>query len=326
MSRVSVIVPVYNPGNLLPRTLDSILAQTFADFELICIDDGSTDGSREILKGYAAKDARVKLIMQSNTGCVQARLTALASAAGEFVYFCDHDDVMHPELLAFCLRAVDEYGVDAVFIAAKNVRHVGPIDFAPTSSARIVVTDNPFAYLRPHDGFCIQLPPWGYLARKRHVEAAYATRIYRNVQFGYLVRFYSGLKRVAITDAKLYYYSCFNESMTRKPVSIAVIDDFHASLLDVADYLDSEACSSIGPVARRSIMKNLFAKNLKYQLNRIRRSKALVTRDVYAGLIDSFRRELSDLRQRGYIPWRMCNIRHSLAYIRLLFFGGRTSK
>lgn len=91
---VSVIVPVYNSQQFLLRCIESILVQTFTDFELILIDDGSTDKSGQICDEYAAKDHRIKVIHQGNAGAAAARNQGIFSAVGEYLMFCDSDDMV----------------------------------------------------------------------------------------------------------------------------------------------------------------------------------------------------------------------------------------
>lgn len=97
--KFSVIVPVYNVAPYLRACLDSVIAQTFVDFECICVDDGSTDGSRAIVDEYAAKDSRFKVIRQPNGGKGAARNAGLAVVRGEWFCFLDADDVLRPEML-----------------------------------------------------------------------------------------------------------------------------------------------------------------------------------------------------------------------------------
>ena len=93
----SIIIPVYNVARYLRECLDSVLAQTFGDWEAICVDDGSTDGSAVILDEYAAKDARFRVIHQANAGVSAARNAALDAAKGEIVCFCDADDKLNAQ-------------------------------------------------------------------------------------------------------------------------------------------------------------------------------------------------------------------------------------
>ena len=92
MAVCSIIIPVCNAAPYLRECLDSVLAQTCVDWEAICVDDGSTDGSGAILDEYAAKDARIKVIHQSNAGVSAARNAGLAVSRGEWVSFVDSDD------------------------------------------------------------------------------------------------------------------------------------------------------------------------------------------------------------------------------------------
>ena len=92
MPAISIIVPVYNTEKYLHRCIDSILAQTFTDFELILVDDGSRDGSGTICDEYAERDARIRVLHQKNSGVSAARNAALKIASGEYVLFCDSDD------------------------------------------------------------------------------------------------------------------------------------------------------------------------------------------------------------------------------------------
>lgn len=92
MIKVSVIVPIYNVGRFLPQCLDSLCAQSLKDIEIICINDGSTDDSLDILNEYAAKDSRIIVINQANSGQSAARNKGLEAAQGEFIGFVDSDD------------------------------------------------------------------------------------------------------------------------------------------------------------------------------------------------------------------------------------------
>ena len=92
MNKISVIVPVYNVEKYLKRCLDSIINQTFKDIEIICINDGSTDNSGEILNSYAQKDKRIKIIEQTNSGLSAVRNKGIDIASGEYISFIDSDD------------------------------------------------------------------------------------------------------------------------------------------------------------------------------------------------------------------------------------------
>ena len=92
MPKVSVIIPVYNVENYLRQCLDSVVNQTLKEIEIICVDDGSTDDSFDILQEYAEKDARIKVVKQKNQGVGFSRNKGIKLANGEFVCFLDSDD------------------------------------------------------------------------------------------------------------------------------------------------------------------------------------------------------------------------------------------
>ena len=94
MPEISVVVPVYNSEKYLSNCLESLIQQTFCDIEIICVDDGSTDNSLEILKKYEGKDKRIKVFTQENQGVAVARNRAMGEAAGTWLAFCDSDDMV----------------------------------------------------------------------------------------------------------------------------------------------------------------------------------------------------------------------------------------
>lgn len=111
---VSVILPVYNKIKYLPTTLPSLLSQTYRDFELIAVDDGSTDGSGDFLDRLAKTDTRVKVIRQPNAGVSAARNAALDRASGDYVVFADADDTVCPDWLEVLAKEAETSGADIV--------------------------------------------------------------------------------------------------------------------------------------------------------------------------------------------------------------------
>ena len=105
---LSIIMPVYNGEKTLQRAINSILAQSYTDFELIAVNDGSTDGTQKILEHYADTDKRIKVINQSNCGQGEARDLALKIAAGEYVGFVDCDDEIMPDMYKLMLGRIGD--------------------------------------------------------------------------------------------------------------------------------------------------------------------------------------------------------------------------
>ena len=120
MPKISVIVPVYNVENYLRQCLDSIIAQTFSDIEIICVNDGSEDSSRAILETYSQKDNRIKIIDKENGGLSSARNAGMKIAEGEFISFIDSDDWVNSEMLEKLYKNIMALNTD-ISICAVNL-------------------------------------------------------------------------------------------------------------------------------------------------------------------------------------------------------------
>lgn len=114
MIKVTLIIPVYNGASYLPDLLDSVVGQTSGDWNCICVNDGSTDNSLEVLNSYASKDSRITVIDQPNGGCGMARNTAMRHVTSPFVTFADQDDVLHPQAFEIAASAIKSSGVDCL--------------------------------------------------------------------------------------------------------------------------------------------------------------------------------------------------------------------
>lgn len=116
--RLSLVVPVYNVADYLPKCMESLLCQDFADFEIILVDDGSTDGvSPGLCDEYAARDPRVSVIHQENGGLGAARNTGLERARGEYLFFIDSDDYIAPGALSRLAEVTERTGSDIVLFS-----------------------------------------------------------------------------------------------------------------------------------------------------------------------------------------------------------------
>jgi glycosyltransferase involved in cell wall biosynthesis len=153
---VSIVIPAYNSANYIQETLESCLAQTYPNFELIVIDDGSTDDTIAIVESYGDK---IHLIQQRNSGPAIARNTGIQAAQGEYIQFCDSDDLLHPEKIAHCMAAMlKNPDVALVYskvrqVAANGESSVGLPDFPPDD---YFDTANLFCKILQHVGSPLQ--------------------------------------------------------------------------------------------------------------------------------------------------------------------------
>jgi len=112
MPEVSVVIPVYNVEPYLPECIDSVLNQTFSDLEVICVDDGSTDGSVSVLKEYAARDRRVRVIEAEHKNAGAARNIGYRASSGKYLLFLDADDVFAPNMIKTLHAALTVHNAD----------------------------------------------------------------------------------------------------------------------------------------------------------------------------------------------------------------------
>lgn len=108
MPKVSIVIPIYNAEQYLNKCLDSVLTQTFEDFELLLIDDGSKDNSGKICDDYATRDSRIRVFHKSNGGVSPARNLGLDNVLGEWIYFMDADDELFENSLEFLISGIDD--------------------------------------------------------------------------------------------------------------------------------------------------------------------------------------------------------------------------
>ncbi len=125
--KISIIIPVYNVEKYLCECLDSILNQTFQDFEIICVDDGSTDETLEILKNYKNKDERVFVLQQHHSGAAEARNNGIRLARGKYIQFLDSDDYFEPTMLEELYNHAEKFGADLTVCSSRKVDNNGNI-------------------------------------------------------------------------------------------------------------------------------------------------------------------------------------------------------
>ena len=157
MPEISIIIPVYNAEKYIARCLDALIQQTFKDIEIICIDDGSSDSSPQILDDYANKDSRIRIIHQPNAGAGPARNKGLDAAAGKYIMFCDSDDWYEPTMCEFMRDTIEKYnvalvGTHAIFHAETRTqtKRVGSIGVIPPGLYKL----NDFSMLALDGSMC----------------------------------------------------------------------------------------------------------------------------------------------------------------------------
>ena len=161
---LSIIVPVYKVENYLPKCIDSILAQTFTDFELILVEDGSPDDCPALCDATAEKDARVRVIHQKNGGLSAARNAGLDAARGAWIGFVDSDDYIAPEMYEVLYQAVQSTGADLALCDYAEVDEAG----TPCPQMHVSLSEGELTgqeLLKRASGLMVQLA-WNKLYRR----------------------------------------------------------------------------------------------------------------------------------------------------------------
>lgn len=224
---ISVIVPVYNVEPYLRQCIDSILAQTYTNFELILVDDGSPDNCGAICDEYAAKDSRIVVIHQENQGVAVARNVALDIMRGEYIAFIDSDDYIAPTYLELLYRALVTEKAD-IATCWWNTDVEGVVDIPDTliQNCKDNVISGPEAVYRMYnEEISIGVHPWAKLiSRKlmicRRFPANKACE--DRAVIPYVI--YNAHK-VAIVTEMLYFYRLRENSLEHLPFSVKRFED-----------------------------------------------------------------------------------------------------
>ena len=174
MIKVSVIVPVYNGERHLKQCMDSICGQTLKEIEIICVNDGSTDSSCDILEGYRENDDRIKIYHQDNLSCGAARNTGKAHAVGEYLVFWDCDDFFEPEALELMYERAKEYNADICVCGGNQyLENKGKVFPAPVYMNVKRIPEAPVFNRLTNEDYILNftnVPVWNKLYKRSFVE------------------------------------------------------------------------------------------------------------------------------------------------------------
>ncbi len=219
MSKISVIIPVYNNEKYLRKCLDSVIGQTLNDIEIICINDCSTDSSPEILNEYAQKDSRIKLFNTLKNSNKKGRVSAarnigLKNATGEFIGFVDSDDYIDTDFYEKLYKKAIEYECEAVYgniicHRPKETKYL--IKYDKTYSAFERNSKTALAYIPLHNFI------WNKIYKREYIlknEIFFnEDRIYEDVDWSIRAIFYAD-KACTITNSAYHYNKCNSNSCT----------------------------------------------------------------------------------------------------------------
>ena len=225
MPEISIIVPVYRAEKYLNDCVDSILNQTYSDFELVLIEDGSPDQSGAICDEYAQRDDRVRVIHQKNQGQAAARNHALPMTQGRWLCYVDSDDAIHPQMLEQLHRAAVESGA-GISMCQMLEAPEPPEDYEqPVEFSYTLLTMDEKTLTELHDRD--QYPGWvacAKLIRREYVQGYpfHTGRVYEDNEA--VTRWLLPAKTLAMLPSQLYFYRTNPESTTKGKFSLKKLD------------------------------------------------------------------------------------------------------
>ena len=221
---ISVIIPVYNVAAELPRCLDSVLANTYRNLEIICIDDGSPDNCGEILDEYAAKDGRVIVIHQRNQGVAAARNHGMKIAHGDAVAFIDSDDWIHPQYFEILVYMMHE--TDADVSICESVTLSAPEEYAGYEPS--VIVPRMLSIKEIQHNYTARYRCWARLYRREMLighKFSGKIRIGDDTIYNLDVLCHYPNLKVCYTDFPLYCYFVRADSITHSRPLTGVLDE-----------------------------------------------------------------------------------------------------
>ena len=217
---ISVIVPVFNLGEYIVRTLDSIIKQTYKDIEIIVVDDGSTDNTGEITEKYAKEHFDVvRVIHQKNSGVTSARLCGVKAAKGEWIGFVDGDDEIEPDMYELLLKNAEQYGADISHCGYQMIFADGRINYFHKTGC-LVQQDKTTGLKDLLDGVLVEPGLWSKLFHKTLFHSLLHTavmdrsiKINEDLLMNYIL--FSNANMSVFQDTCKYHYLVRSTSVSR---------------------------------------------------------------------------------------------------------------
>ena len=253
---ISVIVPIYRVEKFLPQCIESVLNQTFTDFELILVDDGSPDRCPAICDEAAERDARVRVIHQANQGLSAARNAGIEAARGAWLSFVDSDDYIAPQFYEKLYQTAQRTDADCVMCSVQNVDESGkPIDSALMRVADEVKTGREVLRKIGRDDVTPYLTAWNKLYRRKLFNTLRYPAGRQNEDVFVFAELFCQVQRAACVAEPLYFYRKRIDSIMNSAVTLRNLDEMWA-YVNCFEHLQQDDEESI----LKETEKRVFAK------------------------------------------------------------------
>lgn len=261
---VSIIFPVYNVEDFVKASLQSVVNQSYENIEIICIDDGSTDSSADIVQIIADRDKRIKSIHQQNLGLSGARNTGLNYCTGNYIVFLDSDDVLHPDFINILMTQLKDNKVKLVMCAFKKETEP-TIVFSTSNEGELEIIERDAALKR------MLLGEWWSAWAKLYHRSIFSTLRFpegrNNEDYAIMVQILEQCPQVVYVHEELYYYLTRPNSITTSVLNIKKFDEVQNGI-DVLEYvkknhpqLQREAEFNLGASLMKLILETDLSKH-----------------------------------------------------------------
>jgi len=288
---VSIIIPVYNAEAYLAENIDSVLNQAYESFELILVDDGSTDKSAQIMKNYSEREPRVVALYQENSGAPTARNYGLSVAKGEYIQFIDSDDFMAKQALHRMVTALEETGADLVVGAYDTVGDKGNFIKSvphPIESGFYIVQENreDFSLIPPMPGNKLFRAS---VIRNNHLNFQPSLKQAQDLNF--YLKFLLFAKKVIVMDEVVYHYRVRTGSISHT-YSLVILEVIR-SINDAADFYGAHG------MINKELFMNIKFHHYTFQIQKTPQIKNRADREE---AIEAFKKEFADINRVQLLP------------------------
>lgn len=212
---VSIIIPVYNVEDKIEKCIISILKQTYKDFELILIDDGSTDDSLKICQKYVKLDNRVKVYEQINSGVSEARNNGIKMAHGEYIQFVDSDDQILSDMLENMVAKIKNEEIDLVICGYNEILGCKGKKTTPSINEVVGVEDLHSKYADIFRCYLLN-PVWNKIYKKNKIHSLFLKDMSMGEDLIFNLEYMKNIDKIAFVDKAFYQYYVYENSLTRK--------------------------------------------------------------------------------------------------------------
>ncbi len=295
---VSVIVAVYNIEEYLPRCVDSILAQTYRNLEIILVDDGSKDQSGNICDSYAEKDRRIKVIHKKNGGLSDARNAGMNAATGEYIGFVDGDDWIEPDMYRAMYFACEKEKAQAAVCRYKQITKSGIIDGSAGNSVSLSRDEALEIYVCGDERYLIYNSVWSKLFARDLVEDMRFPVGKNSEDIMFTTRAFCRMERLVYLDEAYYNYVLDREGsiMNEKAGERRLKDEIPFWQEQIAYFREAGM-----PELSDKAAYHFYRRLLFYYIDFMENKKTRIFADQIVGLLRADREKIRGIYRKDYV-------------------------